>query len=351
MEHRLKCNVCGKIWCFSDADIKNNINNSALSGLAAIGGIASALGGTTAQQHLNYDISERSASKVVDYWQCPSCHSKDYTVLTQEEWEELQLRESFANTRISVNSNATPEALIKRAKLFLEDKDWASANAYCDNVLDTDPEYGLAYVYKLMAELRASTLDELGEQKKPFGERPNYQKALRFADKDTVQALGKQLERTCNHINEQKYENATILMGKAGTESDYQQAANQFGEISGYKDAGLLRERCLKEAERLRENAIKEKVKGSKTAYIAAGVVLAIIGGVMFIGGFIPNFQSDGLTTRVLLLGGWTGLLAVAGVLLAVAGTQNKKKLLVAPAIMAVLAIICFVAFFTLTYA
>ena len=57
MEYRLRCNVCGKVWCFSDEDLKKNQGNAALSGLAALGGIAAALGGTTAQQHLNYDMS------------------------------------------------------------------------------------------------------------------------------------------------------------------------------------------------------------------------------------------------------------------------------------------------------
>ena len=62
MEYRLRCNVCGKVWCFSDEDLKKNQGNAALSGLAALGGIAAALGGTTAQQHLNYDMSQRAAS-------------------------------------------------------------------------------------------------------------------------------------------------------------------------------------------------------------------------------------------------------------------------------------------------
>ena len=51
--------------------------------------------------------------------------------------------------------------MLARAKLLLEDKDWASANAYCDRVLDIEPQNGTAYLYKLMAELRTSQLDEL----------------------------------------------------------------------------------------------------------------------------------------------------------------------------------------------
>ena len=69
MEHRMRCKVCGKIWCFTDQDLKKNSSNSLMSGIAAIGGIASVLGGTTAQQHLNYDIMERNQAKVVDYYQ------------------------------------------------------------------------------------------------------------------------------------------------------------------------------------------------------------------------------------------------------------------------------------------
>lgn len=272
MEHRMRCKVCGKIWCFTDKDLIDSKTNSLMGGLAAIGTIASAFGGTTAQQHLNYDMMERNEAKTVDYHQCPNCRSKDVIELSEDEWEEAQVQKSFANTRVSINANATTEALLNRIKLLLEDKDWANANAYCDAVLDAEPENSLAYVYKLMAELCVSTLDELGE-KKPFDKRSSYQRALRFADESTALILQKQLDRSYNHANEQKYENAHTLMG-----TNYQKAAELFDEISDYKDAGLLRDRCLREVEKAAEEKAKRKKKRKTVAIIFIAIaVIAIV--------------------------------------------------------------------------
>ena len=50
-------------------------------------------------------------------------------------------------------SNPTVDSYLERAFMFLEDEDWQNADAYCEKVLDNDPENALAYVGKLMAVL------------------------------------------------------------------------------------------------------------------------------------------------------------------------------------------------------
>lgn len=274
MEHRMRCKVCGKIWCFTDQDLKKNSSNSLMSGIAAIGGIASVLGGTTAQQHLNYDIMERNQAKVVDYYQCPNCRSKDVVELSEEEWEEVQTQESFANARVSVNANATTEALLTRIKLLLEDKDWPNANAYCDAVLDAEPESAMAYVYKLMAELRVSKQADLANHKVPFDTKPNYQKAVRFADDSLRQMLNGYIA----HINERNererldglYNNACAAMQQSATEEAYKNAASLFAVIKGHKDADNLQAECLRKAEQARleaeRKATEEKAAAAEQA-------------------------------------------------------------------------------------
>ena len=68
--------------------------------------------------------------------------------------------------QISINSNAPTDSLLKRTQLLLEDKEWDSVNAYCENVLDREPENGTAYLYKLMAELRVGHYKDLKDQPK-----------------------------------------------------------------------------------------------------------------------------------------------------------------------------------------
>lgn len=42
MEYRKKCNVCGKIFCYTDKDVKDNLSNAGLAALESLGSLASA---------------------------------------------------------------------------------------------------------------------------------------------------------------------------------------------------------------------------------------------------------------------------------------------------------------------
>lgn len=72
--------------------------------------------------------------------------------------------------------------LLKRAFMFLEDGNWQEADAYCEKVLDIDPENAQAYLGKLMVELKAGRREALKDCKEPFDGSKNYQKAVRFGD-------------------------------------------------------------------------------------------------------------------------------------------------------------------------
>ena len=71
------------------------------------------------------------------------------------------------------------EPLLKRAFIFLEDRDWKSADEYCEKVLDHDPENPSAYLGKMMAELKVKNLEELKKSKK-IKQNSNYNKVIRF---------------------------------------------------------------------------------------------------------------------------------------------------------------------------
>lgn len=108
-------------------------------------------------------------------------------------------------------SNATVDSLLQRAFMFLEDRDWKSADEYCEKVLDIDPENAKAYLGKLMVELQVSKQENLKYCDEPFSNRSNYQKVIRFADG----GLKKQVEEY-NKVVEEHYEQrqATFLNKK-----------------------------------------------------------------------------------------------------------------------------------------
>ena len=55
----------------------------------------------------------------------------------------------------------TVESLLKRGQMFLEDRNWKSADEYFDKVLDIDPECAEAYVGKFCAERRYRDISDM----------------------------------------------------------------------------------------------------------------------------------------------------------------------------------------------
>ena len=89
--------------------------------------------------------------------------------------------------RASENINTSP--LLRRVFLFLEDGDWTKADEYCERVLDQEPENALAYLAKLMVEMRVRLQEDLANCEQPFDESSNYRKAIRFGGAELSSTL------------------------------------------------------------------------------------------------------------------------------------------------------------------
>lgn len=163
-------------------------------------------------------------------------------------------------TVVVSGGNAAVEPLLKRAFMFLEDGNWQEADAYCEKVLDQDPENAQAYLGKLMAELQVHMQEGLIDCKTPFDGSDNYRKAIRFG----VESLQQMLTSTVDGINARNeenrragiYQNAQSKMAVAQAEGDYTAAALLFESISEYRDAAALGEECRDKAETARKDAI-----------------------------------------------------------------------------------------------
>ena len=79
---------------------------------------------------------------------------------------------------IVIGDNANATTLLKRAFMFLEDGEWSKADAYCEHVLNQDPENAQAYLGKLMAELHVRRLEDLPNCEQPFDNSNNFQRAI-----------------------------------------------------------------------------------------------------------------------------------------------------------------------------
>lgn len=158
------------------------------------------------------------------------------------------------------NGGASSSSLLRRAYLFLEDKDWRSADDYCEKVLDIDPECAEAYLAKLMASIQVSKRSELDECKLPFDDNPFYQKVLRFADA----ALAEELKNCVQYIKERNenarltemYNLAVRAMKDARAETAYNAAAIRFEKLGDFSDSKELAKQCREKADQAKKEVI-----------------------------------------------------------------------------------------------
>ena len=180
--------------------------------------------------------------------------------------------------------------LLKRVFIFLEDRDWESANEYCEKVLDIDPENAKAYIGKMLAELHMPGWKYLGHALKPYDDNSNYKKALRYADDNLKAELQGYIEqintRNENNRLEGIYTKASQIMKTATSAADYKEAAELFVTIRQYKDAADKKEICLEKAEICRKEVVYSEAKsvmhnGKLRDYVDAALLFKQISGWM----------------------------------------------------------------------
>ena len=237
-----------------------------------------------------------------------------------------------AEKSAAANDNTSVAPLLKRAFLFLEDGSFAEADAYCEKVLDADPENALGYLGKLMAELRIRTREELSEAAEPFDDSGNYQKAVRFGSKELADELRscvaqikarKEYERLA-----ETYNRGIRSMNNAGTVKALAAAASLFKSISGYRDADEQESRCesmiesmrLEAAHRAEENRIaaeKAAKRRKKALVIFASAVCACAALAVFVTTvFVPWVRYRRALTAIndgRIVDGYESLLALDG--------------------------------------
>ena len=155
---------------------------------------------------------------------------------------------------VTSSGNVNTKPLLTRAFMFLEDGNWEEADAYCERVLDQDPQNAQAYLGKLLAEMHVAKQEDLQYSDQTFENSSNYQKAMRF-DKDNLGTKLIELRKL------RIYNSAVKTMNTAGTEAGFKNAAETFKTISGFKDVDELADQCLLKAEECRKNAIYDEAQ------------------------------------------------------------------------------------------
>lgn len=301
MEYRRKCQVCGKIYCYTDKEVSSSKMNkigAALTGIAMLSGGSR----TVFDDILLTQRGDSFSNGIRDFKKCPSCGSmstiefnggKEPVIQTSTPQPEVIV--APAAPHIEINTNASPEALVKRAMLFMEDGDWDTAKAYCNAALDADPENAVAYIALLMVEQRTFPVEKLAESIAPFDDNVNYKRALRYASPEFAEEIKNINQAIIDRIalagKEKSYNAALHEMKYARKEAEYLRVAEKFRSIIPFQDAELLAEQCIEKASEKKaeaqakleadyQSAISDaKSASDKTAYWAAINALKALGG------------------------------------------------------------------------
>ena len=251
MEYRLRCKVCGKVYCFSDDDLSNNKTNAKLATISAVGTLVSAFAGPMLGTYALDKQSDRYVSRIVDYTQCPFCHSKSTEVLSEETWKEIQKQNGDdAGKQINqvqkadINVNATTESLLLRIEDFIEDGDWDKANNYCEFLLDREPTNLEVYKKKILIENQTVDINALGvklEAEHSLLEGPTCKKLLKYGGED-----GQKWINEVEAISKNEKYNKLVKKVTPNTSVDkLKKTANEFKKLIPFQESEKYYNECL----------------------------------------------------------------------------------------------------------
>lgn len=205
-------------------------------------------------------------------------------------------------------ANAAP--LLKRAFMFLEDENWDEADAYCEKVLDIEPENAQAYLGKLLAERQITKPENLKNDSELFSFSANYKKAMRFGDDELKEKLQAALDSIQTRQKQEKldaaYQKAVDLMEKnLGRESieaadQLKNAGEQFKALSDYQDSKERSTKCFNQEKECRYSCASHqfetaRYKKEQHEFEAAAKLFATIPGYKDADELVHKCQKEGI--------------------------------------------------------
>ncbi len=184
-------------------------------------------------------------------------------------------------TKCSVQKNDSKDVFLKRGFLALEDKEWKKADEFFEQVLNIDPECGVGYLGKLMAELQISRRDDLKNCQKPFNETNNYKKIMRFGSDELKTELIACIDNINNRNDETQNEKDYLAASKVANSSKnpnkLRKANKTLIALGEYKDSAELAALCIEKAKIYTEKAEKRETRTIKIASLSSSAIALLI--------------------------------------------------------------------------
>ncbi len=191
-------------------------------------------------------------------------------------------------------------SFLKRAEMFLEERNFRSAVEYCEKALDADPSNDMAYLFMLLIDLKLVKKEQLQGLCVRFDKNANYQ---RFMKVSMNEALKKEIKNYCDSVP-RNIQNAKLRESHANA----QNLMKRTKSVSAQKDAVRILEGMMpytnvqEDLDKARALLAAAKKKARIARLIRFAVVLcvtgAIVGGLYlltkdYIHGFINIIQAE----------------------------------------------------------
>lgn len=94
---KMRCNVCGNIFCYDMDDLKENKRLAK----SAIWNAVGSLGGTYASSATQQQTANDQLNRIVDYSRCPKCGSRDLSEATDEDIARANAPQNISAQQVS----------------------------------------------------------------------------------------------------------------------------------------------------------------------------------------------------------------------------------------------------------
>ncbi len=87
-EYRILCNICGKVFCYTDSDLKQLNREKTTAAVGAVATALNAFSGHMTTALLTQNVSSNAQGNYIDLKRCRYCNSRSITTYTDKEWDE-----------------------------------------------------------------------------------------------------------------------------------------------------------------------------------------------------------------------------------------------------------------------
>lgn len=117
IEWRMRCNVCGHVFCYTYADLEKNARFEQAAKTYTRGAVVNALVGTQMGMYEHMKLGNDAVGNITDYSRCPHCNSSSLTEITDEEQDASKGAENQPIQQVAPSSAADE---IKKFKELLD---------------------------------------------------------------------------------------------------------------------------------------------------------------------------------------------------------------------------------------